>query len=248
MPTEKTPNMQENPLYFFSIVIPAHNEEKYLGETLKHVCMLDYPKDRFEAIVVENGSTDRTLPIARGFERDNVRILQSEKGVSRAKNLGLDNTSQKSDWTIFLDADTCVAPLFLRELSKFLNNEVRRDAAVGAVSLRPIEKMHWYVPLFMSFYNFSRKIMHIPFALEIMRTSLRSKVRFDETIQFAEDVKLIEDGMRYGSFFFFPTRTVSTSIRRFEKIGWGKQLFLWGWQGLVLSKTNHRSDVYPVIR
>lgn len=233
---------------FFSIIVPAHNEEKYLAETLERIRALNYPRGRLEVIVVENGSTDSTLAVAKKFEGGGIRVLQSPRGVSRAKNLGIASASKESDWTIFLDADTHLAPSFLQELNGFLLRRAPADAAVGAVALRPIEKSHWYVPYIMSAYNVARRIMRVPFALEIMRTPLRGTVRFDETRQFAEDVQLMRDAARYGSVFFFPTRSVSTSVRRFEKVGWFKQLVLWGWQGMVLSKTTKRSDIYPVIR
>jgi len=45
---------------FFSIVIPAYNEENYIGKTLSALKELDYPPDRVEVIIVDNGSTDQT--------------------------------------------------------------------------------------------------------------------------------------------------------------------------------------------
>src|ERR1700735_2741178 len=101
------------PNLFFSFVIPAHNEENYLRDTLEHLKQLDYPADRFEVIVVENGSGDRTFELARGFESGNFKALQSGKGVSRAKNAGIDHLSPQSDWAVFLDADTIIEPDFL---------------------------------------------------------------------------------------------------------------------------------------
>ncbi|MEI7480153.1 MAG: glycosyltransferase, partial [bacterium] len=50
-----------------SIIIPAHNEEKYIEETLKNINNLSTDKDQFEVLVIENGSTDRTLEIANLF-------------------------------------------------------------------------------------------------------------------------------------------------------------------------------------
>ena len=45
----------------FSIVIPAHDEEKYIEKTLKYALSQKYPKNKYEVIVVENGSKDKTL-------------------------------------------------------------------------------------------------------------------------------------------------------------------------------------------
>ena len=72
---------------FFSIIIPAYNEEKYLQDTLLCLTRLSYPQDRFEVIVVENGSTDRTYDIARSVTGAPIRVIQSTPaGVSRARN------------------------------------------------------------------------------------------------------------------------------------------------------------------
>ena len=93
---------------FFSIIVPAHNEENYLGDTLLHLKNLDYPPEKFEVIVVENGSSDKTFNVAKGFESlpaqagGNIRVLQSAKGTSKAKNAGIDHLSPQSDWVIFL--------------------------------------------------------------------------------------------------------------------------------------------------
>src|SRR5580698_1509778 len=83
---------------FFSFVIPAHNEEKYIENTLEHLRRMDYPADKFEVIVVENGSTDRTLELAKRFQSSGFSTLLSGKGVSRARNVGIDHLSPKSNW------------------------------------------------------------------------------------------------------------------------------------------------------
>ncbi|MGV8044259.1 glycosyltransferase [Mycobacterium kansasii] len=83
-----------SPELFFSIIIPAHNEEKYIAATLEHAANLSYPTGSFEVIVVENGSSDRTFDVAKRFEGGNIRILKNEKaGVSAAKNFGIDRLS-----------------------------------------------------------------------------------------------------------------------------------------------------------
>ena len=67
-----------------SIVIPAHNEEEYLAETLAAVCALDYPD--FEVIVVDNASSDGTSEIARTFP---VKVVHEEKkGLLHARERG----------------------------------------------------------------------------------------------------------------------------------------------------------------
>ncbi len=67
-----------------SVVIPAHNEEKYIGETLKAVLRQDYPD--FEVLVVCNSCTDKTEKIARTFP---IKVLNElKKGTLWARERG----------------------------------------------------------------------------------------------------------------------------------------------------------------
>ena len=58
---------------FFSIIIPSHNEEKYITQTLEHIKALDYPKDKLEVFVIENGSSDNTYFVAKNFENNIIK-------------------------------------------------------------------------------------------------------------------------------------------------------------------------------
>ena len=84
-----------------SLIIPAYNEEKYLGECLKHVA--ENGTALFETIVIDNASTDRTVEIAKSFPF--VRIVhESKKGLTQARECGL--SSATGDVIAFIDADT----------------------------------------------------------------------------------------------------------------------------------------------
>lgn len=71
-----------------SIIIPAHNEEKAIANTIKAVKKLTYNKNLLEIIVVDDGSTDRTAEIAKSFK--NVKVISKKRGgKASALNLGL---------------------------------------------------------------------------------------------------------------------------------------------------------------
>jgi glycosyltransferase involved in cell wall biosynthesis len=55
------------PTMLISVVIPAYNEEQYLGRCLAALARQTCPADRFEVILVDNGSTDATAEIARRY-------------------------------------------------------------------------------------------------------------------------------------------------------------------------------------
>jgi len=72
-----------------SIIIPTLNEEKMIGRCLESLTRLAYARDRFEVLVVDNGSRDKTLAIAESFkDRLNLKVLQ-QAGVriSALRNL-----------------------------------------------------------------------------------------------------------------------------------------------------------------
>jgi cellulose synthase/poly-beta-1,6-N-acetylglucosamine synthase-like glycosyltransferase len=79
-----------------SILIPAHNEELVIDDTLAAMCALDYPADRLEIIVVNDGSSDATGRIVDEWSRRDPRVIpytvpagEGGRGKSRALNLGL---------------------------------------------------------------------------------------------------------------------------------------------------------------
>lgn len=215
---------------FFSIVVPAHNEEKYIGDTLDHLKALDYPADKFEVIVVENGSSDNTFELAKKFEGGNFKILQSAKGVSRAKNLGIENLSPQSGWVIFLDADTVLEKSFLNELNAFLSGKT--GYAVGTASLRPSPDTRYSRAWFLV-QNVGHQLSKTSFAICMVRRDLFPQLRFDERLVTGEDIDMIRKAQKSGSFFFMWTKQVSTSTRRFEKLGWWYILFYWVFVALL---------------
>lgn len=98
-----------------SFVVPARNEVDYLGATLASLVALDTDY-AFEVIVVDGGSCDETVAIARDYD---VTVLQEGgSSIAAARNLGADRAS--GVWLAFVDADTRVRPTYLTELLGFV--------------------------------------------------------------------------------------------------------------------------------
>lgn len=231
-----------------SIIIPAHNEEKYIAETLTHIQNLSYPKDDFEVLIVENGSTDNTHAIAQTFESQHIRVFHIEsRGVSNAKNFGMKQISDKSEWVIFLDADTILEADFLKDLVLYLKDNADKNFVIGTTSVKPLENKDWYAVLWMKSYDLGHKYSKTSYAIQIMKASLKEKVEFNKHLSLAEDLEFIKDCLVYGTFFYFDTDTVLTSTRRFEKIGWATLFFKWNYDALVWRFKKIKYE-YPVIR
>ena len=85
----------EDIAHYFSIIIPAHNEESVIGETLNQALKMNYPSELFEIIVVNDGSSDNTEHIVRSFqiEYPNVKLINippmnGGNGKGAALNVG----------------------------------------------------------------------------------------------------------------------------------------------------------------
>lgn len=90
-----------------SILIPCHDAAPWLAATLESALAQTWPA--IEIIVVDDGSRDNSLAIARQFEPRGVRVLtQANRGASAARNAAL--RAAKGNWFQFLDADDLLAP------------------------------------------------------------------------------------------------------------------------------------------
>jgi cellulose synthase/poly-beta-1,6-N-acetylglucosamine synthase-like glycosyltransferase len=97
--------MSDESLLYVSVVIPVLNEERYLAACLSSLMALTYPHDRYEVLLVDNGSTDRTLEIARGFSGVAIYVKENAK-VGAVRNYGAGHA--KGSIIVFLDSDCVV--------------------------------------------------------------------------------------------------------------------------------------------
>jgi len=109
-------------LFFVCIIVPVWNEEKTLRGTLQSLLALNYPKDKLEILVIDDGSTDNTLSIANEFAHESqIRIFSKENsGKHTAVNFGINQT--KAELVGCLDADSFVDPEALREIITVFQN------------------------------------------------------------------------------------------------------------------------------
>ena len=118
----------------FSIVVPVKNEGKVVGRLLDALSNLDYPADKKEIVIVEDGSTDESLSVCRKYAEDsglNIKILHkpSSDGKPSALNYGIAHAS--GEIVGIFDADNVPARDALLNVCGFL-----ADPAVAAVQGR----------------------------------------------------------------------------------------------------------------
>ncbi|MEI7812278.1 MAG: glycosyltransferase [Ignavibacteria bacterium] len=119
-----------------SILIPAHNEERVIGKTIEAMLRLNYPKDKLEIIVINDGSSDSTRAIIESYATLDKRVVlydipkgQGGKGKSRTLNLGI--KTAKSDVIAIYDADNTPDPNALRYLVIQLISNKELGAVIG---------------------------------------------------------------------------------------------------------------------
>ena len=98
-----------------SVIIPAFNEEKHIERCLRSINNQTFPKDNYEIIVVDDGSTDKTIEIVKKYF-PNVRLKESpkNKGLPDSLNIGINLSSSK--YIVRLDADDFVSDQYLELL------------------------------------------------------------------------------------------------------------------------------------
>ena len=105
--------------YTFSVVIPAHNEEKYIGKCLRSIKSASkYVSGGVEMIVVANRCTDRTAVIAKHY---GARVLTNDdKCISAIRNTGI--RAAKGRIIVTIDADSMMTKYSLAEIKTMLES------------------------------------------------------------------------------------------------------------------------------
>jgi teichuronic acid biosynthesis glycosyltransferase TuaG len=111
-----------------SIVMPAYNAQKYIKEAIRSVLNQSYTA--WELVVINDGSTDATASIVAAFNDPRIRrIDQENRGVSAARNAGLDAANGK--YITFLDADDFLPPESLKARADYFETHPEADILDG---------------------------------------------------------------------------------------------------------------------
>lgn len=184
-----------------SVIIPVYNSEAYIGQCVQSLIGQTYPA--WEALLIDDGSTDHSLEVCGGLSRTDSRIKvyhQENKGVSAARNYGLDIAA--GEYVYFLDSDDAIHPLLFEEMIRqieechvemaFCNcarlDDRQMDAVLVAASPGD-ERPRWQIGDGAE----SERWFHIDYAAVLCGVSgmisrnLIGSLRFDETLSFGED-------------------------------------------------------------
>jgi glycosyltransferase involved in cell wall biosynthesis len=112
-----------------SILIPAFNAERWIGEAIESALRQTWSTK--EVVIVDDGSTDQTLPIARKFASTSVCVItQPNQGAARARNKAY--SLSQGDYIQWLDADDVLAPDKISKQMELLVREGSRRTVASA--------------------------------------------------------------------------------------------------------------------
>jgi uncharacterized protein len=190
-----------------SVIVPTLNEEAHLPATLSHISLA--PGD--ELIVVDGGSRDQTVAVARRFT---PHVLTGPVGRARQMNHGA--AQARGDILLFLHADTLLPPQGLEAVRQALKPSGVAAGAFGLSflpSTRALRVVAWGT-------NLRARYGRLPYGDQAL--FVRRPLFFDlggyEDVPFLEDVKLVQALRRKGQLAILPER-IQTSGRRWLQDG-----------------------------
>jgi glycosyltransferase involved in cell wall biosynthesis len=204
-------------LPFISVIVPALNEEKLIESCLKSIKNQDY-KGKYEIIVVDGKSKDKTVEIAKKYA-DKV-IIAEKRGIAVGRNAGA--KVAKGEILLFVDADTILCFNVLSEISKAF----RKKSVVGVSC--PVIPLSSKIRDFLIYWIYDQiaktsiktKNPHIAGICCAYRKDVFEKVGgFNEKLKVYEDVDLSKRVSKFGKIAFVENTVALTSPRRIE--AWG---------------------------
>lgn len=215
-----------------SIVIPALNEEKYIGKTLEAVTNLDYPD--YEVLVVDNGSTDKTGEIVRSFP--GAQLIQiPERGITKAREAG--RRVATGEIIAQLDADSTPPKDWITKGTSYFKNP--NTVAISGPYL--YEGGPWWFKsvafivqvIFYPTTNILMRILRsgavlIGSNVFVRASTLEAIGGYDTSIAFyGEDSDTARKVSKLGRVRYIPRLYIYSSARRFEKEGILKTFYLY---------------------
>jgi cellulose synthase/poly-beta-1,6-N-acetylglucosamine synthase-like glycosyltransferase len=214
---KKPPKHISNELLpFVSIVLPVKNEERVIGKSLDVLSKLNYPVNKREIIIVEDGSSDRTLQLCKthAAKYSGIKILHrdSSSGKPSALNYGVKHA--KGDIVAFFDADSLPDQDVLMAAIEYFEDPKVAAVQGKTLSLNPKKNMLTqfnsyeeavWCEVFLRGKDKLNLFVHLKGSCQFIRRSILEKINgFDEAV-LSEDMevsaKLLDNGykIRYGS-------------------------------------------------
>lgn len=185
-----------------SIVIPIFNLEGYILTVLESLCNQTLSTEKYEVIIVDDGSTDNTRDVLHDFlkgETLNFKYyFKRNGGVSSARNMGLDLT--EGEWVYFLDGDDYISSDFLENVMLSIEDNspdliitnYKKDVCGKIIDVKTNLRIDIAREEFITLYLNGEVMCNI--CTLIFRKDLIEKVglKFDEVTKYGEDLEFYQ--------------------------------------------------------
>ena len=232
-----------------AVLVPAYNEEKVIERTVRSVLASTYPKLR--VIVIDDGSKDRTLEIARSkfaaeIASGKVLVLtKPNSGKAEALNFGLQHVTEP--FYIGIDADTVIAREAIgRLIPHFADPTIGAVAGNAKVGNRVNIWTRWQALEYITSQNFERRALDllgavtvVPGALGAWRTELTREAGGYAVSTVAEDADLTMNFLRRGYRVIYEDRALAYTEAPMSARGLMRQRFRWSF-GILQAIWKHR--------
>lgn len=208
-----------------SVIIPAYNREDFISKCIESV--LNQSTKSMEIIIIDDGSTDRTLETCNGLAEEYpcIRVIhQANQGLASARNTGLDVAT--GEYITFLDSDDCISPgAFTSMLKAIRDNDV--DAVIGEFDIVsedgtiigkgsiPDEFKSSIIDSEMFWKLNSMKQCNILFTVvwgKLFKKEIWEKLRFADGVRFAEDEYVLPELIQRCNGFYLLNQNVYQQV------------------------------------
>ncbi|HLC81549.1 MAG TPA: glycosyltransferase [Candidatus Nanoarchaeia archaeon] len=205
-----------------SVIIPAHNEEQYIRQTLHALKLQTF--QNFETIIVANGCTDKTEEVISQRVNEHLQLLKMSKAsVSRARNYGASKANGRL--LVFLDADTLLEP----ESLQVINSQFKDEHAVATTKVKA-DCVEAKFRLLMAVKNLANQTSlyrgWISGVLICRKKDFDAVNGYDHQREVREQRNLILKLLKIGGYAHLDTYA-TTSMRRFQRWGLARTAGFW---------------------
>ena len=229
-----------------SVIVPALNEEKYLAYCLESFANQSYGD--YEVIVVDGGSSDKTVEVAKEFA-DKV-IIDSKRPVGAARNAGA--RIARGDVLAFIDADTVACPSWVETIIQSFNHN--RLIGVTGPTL-PLDGHMFDRLVYKAATHYLQRALvfvnmpHVPgFNCAYDKQAFFRAGGFDESNVLSEDTRLSLKLRKLGVVAFNKRMLAYTSTRRIKKYGYPYMATFYLINCLFTHLTGKSLRHYPAVR
>lgn len=179
-----------------SITVPCFNEAKTLAKTVTSLLALNYPPEKLTIMIIDDGSTDNTLEVARTLESERVKVIHKKNG---GKYTALNKAIELStaEFVGCLDADSEVHPDALRNMIPYFS-----DPSIKAVTptmvvhkakniLQMMQRVEYEIGVFTRWVYGKLNALHVtPGPFSIFRKSIFQEIGYFKHAHNTEDMEI----------------------------------------------------------